>query len=112
MSRRRTVPAYRLHKQSGQAVVTLTDGLGNRRDVLLGRYETPESRAEYARVILEWETSGRRLPSKSAEASAPADLSINELMLAYLRHAEGYYVKEGERTTQQHRIRQSLRPVK
>jgi hypothetical protein len=48
MSRRLTVPAYRLHKQSGQAIVTLTDALGNRRDVLLGKYESPASRAEYA----------------------------------------------------------------
>jgi hypothetical protein len=28
MSRRRSLPSYRLHKQSGQAVVTLPDGLG------------------------------------------------------------------------------------
>ena len=35
MSRRTKVPSYRLHKQSGQALVTLTDGLGNRRDVPL-----------------------------------------------------------------------------
>jgi integrase len=112
MSRRIKVPSYRLHKQSGQAVVTLTDGFGNRRDVLLGRHETPESRAEYARVILEWETSGRRLPPQGAEVSAPADLSINELLLAYVRHVEGYYVKDGRPSTQQHRIRQALRPVK
>jgi hypothetical protein len=77
MSRRIKVPSSRLHKQSGQAVVTLTDGFGNRRDVLLGRYETPKSRAESARVILEWETSGQRRPTKSAEASAPADLSLS-----------------------------------
>lgn len=53
MSRSVKVPSYRLHKQSGQAVVTLSDGLGRRRDVLLGRHGTPESRVEYARVIAE-----------------------------------------------------------
>jgi hypothetical protein len=31
-------PSYRLHRQSGQAIVTLPDGLGGRRDVLLGPY--------------------------------------------------------------------------
>ena len=46
MSRRIHIPAYRLYKQSGQAVVTLPDGLGRRRDVLLGQYGTPESRKE------------------------------------------------------------------
>jgi hypothetical protein len=45
------VPTFRLHRQSGQAVVTLSDGRGGRRDVLLGRDGTPESQAEYARVI-------------------------------------------------------------
>jgi hypothetical protein len=40
------VPSYRLHKQSGQAVVTLTDGIGGRHDVLLGPHGTPESRSE------------------------------------------------------------------
>ena len=38
---RATTPSYRLHKPSGQAVVTLAN-----RDYYLGRYETPESRAE------------------------------------------------------------------
>jgi integrase len=112
MSRRPKVPSYRLHKQSGQAVVTLTDHLGTRRDVLLGKHGTPESRAEYARVLAEWETSGRRLPAKSAEVSAPASLSVNELMLAYLHHADGYYVADGRPTSQPDRIRQALRPVK
>jgi integrase len=112
MSRRFHVPAYRLHKQSGQAIVTLTDALGTRRDVLLGKHGTAASRAEYARVLAEWEAAGRRLPSRGAEASAPADLSVNELLLAYLRHVEGYYVRDGQPTTQQRRIRQTLRAVR
>src|SRR6516165_6887562 len=90
MSRRSTIPSYRLHKQSGQAVVTLPDGLGARRDVLLGKYDTPESRAEYLRVLAEWEANGRRLLPRSAEGSAP-DLSVNELALAYWTFAEAYY---------------------
>jgi integrase len=97
MSRQPRVPSYRLHKQSGQAVVTLTDGLGNRRDVLLGRHGTPESRVEYARVLTEWEAAGRRLPPRRAEASAPADLSVNELALAFWRWAESYYGFAGGR---------------
>jgi hypothetical protein len=58
MSHRSTIPSYRHHKQSGQAIVTLPDGLGGRHDVLLGKYGTPESRDEYARVIAEWEAAG------------------------------------------------------
>jgi integrase len=90
MPRSPSVPKYRRHKQSGQAVVTLPDGVGGRRDVLLGKYGTAESRAEYARVIAEWEANGRRLPPRSAAGSA-SDLSVNELALAYWKFAEAYY---------------------
>jgi site-specific DNA recombinase len=78
------VPSYRRHKQSGQAVVTLSDGFGGRRDVLLGKFGTAESRKEYARIISEWEAAGRRLPPKGAEGSA-LDLTVNELCLAFQR---------------------------
>ena len=66
MSRRNRIPAYRLHKQSGQAIVTLSDGFSRRRDILLGRYGSSESRKEYARVLTEWESNSRRLPQPVA----------------------------------------------
>ncbi len=66
MSRRSRIPSYRCHRQSGEGVVTLLDALGNRRDVLLGRYDTPESRREYLRVIAEWEANSCRMPAGSA----------------------------------------------
>jgi integrase len=64
---------------------------------------------EYARVIAEWEANGRRLPQPVA---ALADQTVNELVLAYWRHAEGYYLKNGEPTSQLDRVKRSLRPVK
>ena len=57
-------PSYRKKttRQNGTtrvyAVVTLPNGVGGRRDVPLGKYGTKESRAEYRRVIAEWELSG------------------------------------------------------
>jgi hypothetical protein len=42
------VPTYRLHKQSGQAIVTLSG-----QDYLLGKHRSPESHAEYARLLAE-----------------------------------------------------------
>jgi integrase len=112
MSNRKSVPTYRLHKQSGQAVVTLTDGLGGRRDVLLGRHGTPESRLEYARVISEWEAAGRRLPPRGAEGSAP-DLTISELILAFWRHAEKHYRHpDGTPTSELGEYQRTLRVVK
>ena len=41
------LPSYRLHKRTGLGVVTLPDGYGRRRDVMLGPHGTPEGRAEY-----------------------------------------------------------------
>jgi hypothetical protein len=66
MPRPSSAPGYCLHKQSGQAVVTLTDGLGGRRDVLLGKHGTAAIWAEYARVLAEWEAAGRRPTARPA----------------------------------------------
>jgi integrase len=108
MSRSHHVPTYRRHKQSGQAIVTLPDGLGGRRDILLGQYGTADSRHEYARVLAEWEAAGRCL----AQTPAAKDLTCNELMLAYWRHAEGYYVKNGKPTSQLARIKLAFKLLK
>ncbi len=98
-------PSYRNHKPSGQAVVTL-DG----RDVYLGRYGTAESRAEYDRMITEWLINGRRL---SAPSSGPGgDLTVNEMLLDYLQHVDGYYVKNGKPTVEPGNIRLAIRPLR
>jgi hypothetical protein len=88
MSRRSSIPSCRLHRQSGQAVLTLADGLGNRSDVLLGPYNTAASPTEYARIIADWEPNGRKLPQAVA---VQGDLSVNELILAFWPHSEKRY---------------------
>jgi phage terminase large subunit-like protein len=101
------VPTYRRHKQSGQAIVTLTDGAGGRRDVLLGKHGSADSRREYLRVISEWEAGGRRL---TAATAAGQTLSINELAIAFLRHAEGHYRRpDGTSTNELTQFRYCLR---
>jgi integrase len=81
------IPAYRLHKPTGQAVVTL-DG----RDLYLGRWNSKQSRQEYDRLVGEWIANGRRL------SSTANDLTVTELAAAYWRFAHGYYRKNGEPT--------------
>jgi len=78
---------YRLHKPSGQAVVTI-DG----RDHYLGRWNTPQSRAEYDRLIAEWLAHGRRLPG--TEPGEP-DHTVTEVILAFDRYAEQRYPLSG-----------------
>jgi integrase len=107
--RSKPIPSYRLHKQSGQAVVTLPDTLGRRRDVLLGKHGTEESKAEYLRVLNEWRASGSRLPSVAGPG-----LSINELILAYFRHAEQIFGEKrpGETAGTLDNIRNAMKPLK
>jgi integrase len=97
-------PSYRLHKPTGQAVVTL-----NGRDFYLGRHGTPESQSEYDRLLAEWLANGRRFPTPSG---AGDDLTINELLLAYLRFADSYYVKHGKPTSEPASIRVTVRPLR
>ena len=51
------VPSYRLHKPSGQAVVTLDGG-----DHYLGPYGSAASKREYERLIAKWLANNRSLP--------------------------------------------------
>ena len=100
MTRKPRTPSLRLHKPSGRAVVTL-DG----QDRYLGDYGSEAARAEYDRLIAEWLSNGRQLARRR-------DLAVNELMLAYLKHADVYYVKNGRPTSEAGSIRTALRHVK
>jgi len=95
-----TPPKYRLHKSTGRAVVTV-----NGKDRYLGRYGSKESRAEYARIIAEWNSSDCNASTDHAEV----DLTITELVVRYWRFAQGYYVKDGHPTETLHGIKAALR---
>lgn len=73
-------PSYRLHKASGRAVVTL-----NGDDVYLGVHNTPESRAEYARVLGEWYARGQQAPAAGEVAR------VSDVIAAYWSYASVYY---------------------
>src|SRR4051794_14950677 len=90
------VPSYRLHAGTGQAVVTL-----NGKDIYLGKYDTPQSREQYGRLIAEWLTANRTAAtghSSGGSGTSGSALTISELLLQYLQFAESYYVKNGQPT--------------
>lgn len=85
------VPVLGRHAASGQARVRI-DG----RDFYLGKHGTPEAEERYRRLIAEWLSTSRTSarPSEQPQQS----LTINELVLAYWRHAEVWYRKGGKPT--------------
>jgi integrase len=75
-----SLPKYRKHRASGQAIVTL-----NGRDHYLGPHGTAASRREYDRLIAEWMANGRHAPL------AASDLQVVEMTARYWKFAAGYY---------------------
>jgi hypothetical protein len=61
LSRNPKIPSYRHQKSRDTAVVNI-----NGRDIYLGKYKSPESRAKYDKLIQEWLASGRLLTSETA----------------------------------------------
>lgn len=91
-------PAYTLHKRSGQARVRI-DG----KDHYLGEYGSPESRERYDELIEDW--FGRQ-----GDLTAYT-LSIDDVALLYLKHAESYYRKNRKPTREVSNVKGALRPL-
>jgi hypothetical protein len=80
-----SVPRYSLHRSSGLASVRL-DG----RCRYLGKYNSPESREAYGRLIAELAVGS---PPPTAITRTLTDLTVVELVAAYIQHAEVYQVQ-------------------
>ncbi len=108
MPRAQSVPSYRLHKPSGQAVVTIRTVGGQRRDVYLGLYNSPESRAEYGRLVAEIASTTVPALATSSTSLAPR-ITVNQVLLAFLRYAEQHYRSSGGNAT--HEVSEIRRSV-
>ena len=111
--RRRKVPSYRHFKPKDLGVVRI-DG----RDHYLGKYDSPESWEKYHRLIAQWlagELKGLSslAPSSPGDACppSPSDLTVGEMVLAYWKFAETYYIKDGQPTKEQACMREAIRPL-
>ncbi len=97
-------PSYRLHKASGQAVVTI-----DRKDHYLGLHGTPESRLRYERLITAW-MQGEPVPARGLESTE--DRTVAEVCILYLRWSEGYYVKDGKPTTELANVKRAIKTLR
>lgn len=85
MPRRRGVPSYRLHRPSGQAVVTLSG-----KDLYLGPHGSETSRAEYDRLVMEWLSNGRRAEPEPVAPTHPGPLIAEEVPFRCLEKPSGW----------------------
>jgi len=111
MPRRKSVPTYRRHKASGQAVVTI-----HGHDHYLGVHGSEGSHREYARLIAEWQAAGgvhSPPPAPAADVLTVAGLAARYLV----ERAEPRYREADPDTgtmkpkSMLHRVRSALRPL-
>jgi len=96
------VPAYRLHKARGSAVVTIEG-----RDIYLGPYGSPESRARYSRLVAD---HLRGEPGLEAGSDAPYLVAnLCEEFLAWSKRE--FRTQGGEPTRSVENIRLALRTL-
>lgn len=75
-----TIPAYRLHRASGRAIVTIAGEVH-----YLGKHDSAESKSAYQKMIGEWLARGRQQPTTSR------GLTISEVIAGFYVYAQGYY---------------------
>ncbi len=103
------VPSYQHHKPSGQAVMRVTLAGGARQSVYLGVFGSPESKAEYARRVQAVGTN----TAVAVTGPSAADLTVAELLVGFLEHAERHYRHpDGKPTSEIWSFRLVAKPLK
>ncbi len=110
-------PKYRLHRNSGQAIVTL-----NCQDHYLGVHGSDESKAAYDRLIAQWLSQGRQTQRPTVEPATQTSLpiqpeagtrTVDHVIHGFWQHAKLHYRKpDGTSTTELDNFRQALRPLR
>ncbi len=86
------LPAYSLHKASGQAVMKIGG-----QSHYLGVHGSEASHQEYDRLCSEYLAAGR---SAAVMNSRQSDLTVKLLALAFWKERKTYYVKDGKPTSE------------
>lgn len=113
---RRRIPAYRRYKPKNLGLVVL-DG----KQHYLGKYGTPESIAEYNRLVQEWLTQEATVPppppAGKPGSTDPVDDAnsplVNEVIVAFLKYAKGHYVRpDGSPSGEFENLRSAVKPLR
>src|SRR4051812_40128726 len=105
-------PSYLHHKPTNQAYCRIPDGSGGRKTVYLGAFNSPESKLEHARILAQLAVAPSPTPRAQVAAAAPGDITLNEVYLAFWRHAERHYRRtDGTPTNELAQYRQTFRLV-
>jgi integrase len=97
------VPQPRQHK--GRAVLDVYEN-GTRRTRTLGSWGSYEAEAEYKRFLAEFATGTHDRPTGP-------DLTVSEIALAFLKHADGHYRHpDGRPTSEIGNYRMAVRPLR
>ena len=105
-------PSYLLHQPTGQARVRIAG-----RDHYLGEYGSEASRIAYGQLVANLAGGVQVDPFVNVKRGSTttiepeAGLTINELVLAFLRHADSHYVKNGKPTSEIHCLKSATRPL-
>ncbi len=107
------IPSYLKHGQKDQARAVWTDPTGTRRFKLLpGKFNSKESREAYGRLVAEIAASPSITPS-TLRSGQDHGISVSEMILAYVTHAETYYRdSDGSATNEYRNILLALRTVR
>ena len=69
---RSSIPFYRCHESSQQAIVTVRLANGERKDIYLGEMDSPQSKIEYSKILALLAANGGIYPGGGL------DLTVNE----------------------------------
>lgn len=98
------VPKYRLHRASGQAVVTVGG-----RDVYLGRHGTEDSRRKYGEIIAK--VAAGQPATVQPDAIPASGPTVDEITVRFLDHADRHYRKHGKPTSEIHLLKSAVAPL-
>ena len=99
---RTNIPSYRLHKPTGQAIVSLCGKI-----FYLGKYKSKASRERYTELIADYAANNRKLPPTRSQS----EILIEKLVFNYLSYAEKYYSNNDIPTQSFGHCKLALEPV-